>query len=81
MSWWMRQAGELQISGQISEGNKTDEYSEEEVNRAIVYTRQDIILVVSLLSSVNKQLAGTNTRLSWLLIGMFVIICLLWNQH
>jgi hypothetical protein len=42
-----------------------DDYSEAEMRQAIVHTRQDMVLLTSLLASLNGQIA-TIRRLLWL---------------
>jgi hypothetical protein len=72
MAWWMQRAARLQ------EGVRNDErcdaafsvYGEEEVARATVHTRQDLVLIVSYLSSANEQLA----TIRWLLMGLVVLV-------
>jgi len=43
--------------GRDSEGLKAEEFSDGDARRAAVYTREDLILVVSYLSSLNRQIA------------------------
>ena len=52
---WDVEAGRLQASGRITEEHKAEEYSDNEVRRATVYTREDLILVVSYLSALTRQ--------------------------
>ena len=49
-------AGYLQAKGRETEAEKDDIYTDDEVRRATVYTREDMIVVVSLLDAVNRQL-------------------------
>jgi len=56
-AWWDAAAGNLQRVGRDSEGLKAEEFSDGDARRAAVYTREDLILVVSYLSSLNRQIA------------------------
>ncbi len=67
MKWWDMEAGRLQQAGRLTEGEKDELYSDEEVNRAVVYTREDLIMVVSYLSSLNRQIATIKVILAALL--------------
>jgi|APSaa5957512535_1039671.scaffolds.fasta_scaffold107880_2 hypothetical protein len=57
--WWDKGALQLQNEVVESEQSKLDKginiYDEEQVNMAIVHTRQDMILICSLLGSLNAQ--------------------------
>lgn len=52
-----------------------DDYSETQVRQAIVHTRQDMVLLVSHLSSLNKQ-AGSIRRLLWIITGLLIWLLL-----
>lgn len=54
--WWDRAAGTLQRNVRQDEWGAGEEPTEEEARRANVHAREDLILVVSLLSSLNRQL-------------------------
>ncbi|MES2906078.1 MAG: hypothetical protein V4691_03500 [Pseudomonadota bacterium] len=49
-------AADLQTRGQASEAGHTVVYDDNEIKRAIKYTREDVIMLVSYLSSANSQL-------------------------
>lgn len=68
LSWWMRDAARLSDMGKVTEADHGVEYDKETVNRSVVYTRQDVVLMVSLLDSVNKQLRWVR----WILIAILV---------
>jgi hypothetical protein len=70
MSEWWREASQLQSS--VSESEKTDdtEFSEQRALNSTVYARLDIVLMVSLLNSLNKQIY-------WIKVCLFVIAGLL----
>ncbi len=75
MSWWDEQAGQLQKMGIKSEFDKEEVYSDEQVRMATVYTRQDIILIVSLLSSLNQQIRTVKYILAFIAItGLYYLI-------
>lgn len=69
MSEYDERAGRLQDMNRITEGEKGEQYDEAVVRRSIVYTREDITMVVSYLSSLNQQLA-TLRRIAWLLVAL-----------
>lgn len=73
VGWWDEIAGHLQQAGRSSEATKGDSYSEEEARRAAVYTREDLILVVSHLSSLNRQIASIKNLL---ILLVFLVACL-----
>ena len=75
--WWDDAAADLR-----DRVRKVDEeevykidYSEEEVRRAIVHTRQDVVMLVSHLSSISKQLR-TISRFCFcsLLVLIFILL-------
>ena len=57
--WWDKTALKLQDGVIETENSRLDKginiYDEEQVNMAIVHTRQDMILICSLLGSLNAQ--------------------------
>jgi len=56
-SFYNRKAADLQSRVKYAEGQNDDEgYDQSDVAKATVYTRQDLILVVSHLESLNLQL-------------------------
>lgn len=58
MSWWDAKAARLQDSVRASEIRSADfsQYGDDDVARAVVHTRRDVVLIVSHLSSLNSQL-------------------------
>lgn len=72
MSWWMRDAAYLSDVGKRTEAEHITEFDQDFVNQSIVYTRQDLVLVVSLLDSLNKQLRWAR----WTLLG--ILAALVW---
>ena len=74
MKWWDSKAYALQESFRQSEYNKSDDYSDEKCRRSLVYTREDVILIVSQLSSVNANLSGIKFRLTCVAAGIILIL-------
>lgn len=62
-------AAQLQSMTRESESMKDQEFTESELRRAIMYARQDIVLLVSLSMSLNKQMSTIR-----LLLGMLVVM-------
>jgi hypothetical protein len=44
--WWDQLAAATQAANRITEGAKDDRYTDDEVRRSAVYTREDLTLVV-----------------------------------
>jgi uncharacterized membrane protein len=79
MSQWGEKAADLQRSTIFAELHQDNEFSESQVRRSIVHTRQDMILLVSHLSSVNEQLYSiarclASIRFILILIAVLLII-------
>lgn len=55
-SFYNRKAADLQSRVKYAESQQEEGYDQYDVSRATVYTRQDLILVVSHLESLNLQL-------------------------
>jgi hypothetical protein len=72
-TWWIDKATDLQYRVKDDEQELTIAYSEEEIQQAIVNTRQDVVMVISLLDSVNKQLR-TIRRLGVCVLLVLIII-------
>lgn len=63
MMEWQRKASNLRDNVVADESVLRPDYDEKDVNQAIVHTRQDTVMVVSLLNSVNSNLAGVKLLL------------------
>jgi hypothetical protein len=63
MSWWDEEASRLLRSVRASELDKEIDYGEEEVLRSVVHTRDDIVLLFSQVSSLNRQIWQTKLLL------------------
>lgn len=75
MSWWMEQAGRIQAATRESEAEKTwDNYDEDAVKRAIVRTREDSVVITSLLESLNRQIHSGNRLLVAIANTLFLIL-------
>jgi hypothetical protein len=72
--WWDRLAFELQRRNRETESAKEDYYTDEHARRAAVYTREDLALVVSYLSSANRQLAQIGTTLVAIAVGVGLLV-------
>lgn len=73
MDIYADRAGELQARTKISEGENVQRYDEQEARQAIVQTRQDIVMLYSLLVDLNRQIA----RVRWILIAVLGVLVLL----
>jgi hypothetical protein len=71
--WWSDQASDLQYRVKVDEQELTIAYSEEEIQQAIVNTRQDVVLLYSVLCSANKQLR-TIRRLGICVLLVLIVI-------
>ena len=70
MFGYLTKAERLQSSVRYAEARLDTDYSDEEVRRAIVHAREDIVMMCSYLHDVNKQL--TWIRITLLIIGALV---------
>ena len=71
--WWFKQAMGLQARNRESEGLKAEQYTEDEVNRSVVYTREDIAALVGLIEALNRQ-TDVSRRI---LIAILIVLCCL----
>jgi hypothetical protein len=58
MRWWDEKAGRIQQGVRMDESKISFQHTEEEARSAAVRTREDVILLVSHLSSANSILAS-----------------------
>ena len=72
MNWWDERAANVQRMTRVDEANEVQQYEDNEVKQAVVHGRQDIVLMVGQLSSINKQLSRTNALLVLLLIALLI---------
>lgn len=72
MGWWDDRAGNLQqfVRSEEARNLEYSNYGEETVRQAVVHCRQDVVMLVSHLSSVNRQLRA----IKWLLAACVVLI-------
>jgi hypothetical protein len=68
-----RRAEDLQRAVKYGEienlGNGVDDYSDNQVRQSSVHTRQDLVLIVSHIASLNEQVA-TIRRLAWIVAAI-----------
>jgi hypothetical protein len=70
---WDERAARLQERGRETEADRFGAYDDEQVRRAIVYTREDVILLVSYLSSANEKLSYIRSLLRWLIAAVLAV--------
>lgn len=73
MNEYDQRAATLQDMNRESEAAKGDQYDEDTVRRSIVYSREDITLLVSYLSSLNQQAASLR-RIGWAVAALLAVI-------
>ena len=71
--WWHEKVGRLKNDVRDHEDQWKIDYSEEEVRKATVHTRQDVVLVVGYLGTLNDQL-GKIYRVSFLILLVLILI-------
>lgn len=72
MTWWDHKAGRLQQSVRSAEIEMPamDMYEEQAIKRAIIHTREDVVMIYSQLSSLNSQVR----TVKWLLAIIAALI-------
>ncbi len=73
MTWWQKEALAFLREVRQNESENNYEPSEEEWKRAIIYTRQDIILLIGYLVTANKQLSSIKSLLVFILVVLIAI--------
>jgi hypothetical protein len=68
--WWDRLAASVQAANRITEDAKDDKYTADHVKRSIVYTREDLAMIVVLLSALNRQV-----RILTIIISILTVRC------
>ena len=71
MGWWDEKAARIQQQVKADE-SEPQGYTEEEARQAAVHARQDLVLVVSHLSSANRLLASI--RFTLIVLTLVVIV-------
>ncbi len=74
MRWWDKRAGELQNKVRSDELDQQIGYDDSAVRKAIVHAREDIVLLLSHISSANRQLWTIKIALLGILIVLIVLI-------
>jgi hypothetical protein len=78
MTLWDDRAAALQQEVRSSEVESQRDYDESDVRRATVHGREDIVLIVSYLSSLNKQMGWISSILCFIAITLLVFIVHSW---
>ena len=73
MNKYDRKAAALKVMTLDSEARAPDRFDEKEARRALVRTRGDVILMVSHLSTLNRQLKWVTVLLSLILVVLIVL--------
>jgi hypothetical protein len=73
MPWWEDDAVLSQRRKRQDEQEANEPFSEEEAHRAAAYTRDDLSLVVSYLSSLNQQISAIKSMIAFLLVLILLI--------
>jgi len=68
-AWWMADTVAVQESGRWKDSAQSDAYTDEQVRRAIVYTREDVAGLFCLLDAVNVQLRS----ITYLLLAILMV--------
>jgi hypothetical protein len=68
MNSWIARAYQTQGRVRADEAGKVQEYGDEEARQATVHSREDIVLLVSLLDTANSQLNAIRWRLELLVL-------------
>jgi K+-sensing histidine kinase KdpD len=76
-SWWDEKAADVQQGVRSDESQLDQQYTEEEARRATVHAREDIVMIVSHLSSANRLLSSANRLLAsirLMLIALIIVV-------
>tara|TARA_Y100001934_G_C11852029_1_gene540004 strand:+ start:336 stop:572 length:237 start_codon:yes stop_codon:yes gene_type:complete len=71
--WWSERAADLQYQVRTEEYEMNMDYEEDHVRRSTVHAREDIVLLVSQLSSANQQLR-TISRFYFCILLVLIVI-------
>ena len=74
MSEYDKKAGQLQSMTRNYERSSAQEYNPVQVRQAVVHGREDIVLLVSYLSSANEQLTSIRRLLLILVVLLMALI-------
>ena len=78
MNWWDSKAAKIQRAVRTDENEFDSRFSDDEARRAIVHTRQDVVLLVAHLSTANLFLSRIWRWLVVLTITTIIIAVRLW---
>ena len=56
MRWWAKRANDNQLRVRMLEMDHEERFDKGDIERAIVYMRQDMVLIASYLDSLNEQI-------------------------
>ena len=73
MNKYDRKAAALKVMTLDSEAASPERFDEKAARRALVHTRGDVILMVSHLSMINRQMKWVIIQLSLILVALIVI--------
>ena len=82
-TWWDKEASEIQAQVRASERETQGHFlhSPDAVRTAVIHTREDVVLLVVHLSSINLQLSRIVKLLFVLVIVLFIIAVNVWTQR
>ena len=72
MNRWDQEAERLQKETRESEARKGEIFDDQQVRRAIIYTREDVVMIFVQLSYVNKNL-NRLVWAAWITIGLIAV--------
>lgn len=75
MAWWDKKADDLVYK--VRSAENLDETFDDDVKKAIVRTREDVVLLVSFLSSANRQLSS----IKWALFFVVILLAFIAFRH
>lgn len=77
--WWEQRSRNLQesVSKAEADGSELYNYDESQVRVSAVHARQDLVLIVSLMYSLNEQIDSLNSQVLWMKISWTAFLCFL----
>lgn len=79
MAWFDTRAAKLQRDVKWDEAKQVTDHSAQELRQAIIHTRQDVVLLVSHLSSLNQQVGCLVSLVGVLVIAVVGLILGWWH--
>ena len=71
MKWFQARAANLQLTVREADKGNDNHYSEDEIRKAIIHTREDVVVLASYLNSLNEQV-----EMIKFMIGLFLILAI-----